>query len=65
MTDNKNVIDFNENFNKNFTKKFVDIYIDQGRMAAGKYAVLHCKRDRYEEVKPLIEEEFIKRGYSL
>ena len=48
----------------NFAVKFVDKYIQEGKMAAGTYAVVHIKQENMKKARPYVEEEFIKRGFA-
>ena len=59
------ISEFEQKFYKRFAEKFVEKYIEEGRLQAGHYAVEHIKKDKHVLAKPFIDEEFLRRGYTL
>lgn len=49
---------------KKFATEFVTHYIEDGRLAAGNYAVLNTKKEQMPAIKPFVDEEFLRRGYT-
>ena len=45
-------------------KIFVDKYIADGKAVAGQYAQRTIPVEDFEEVRPVVREEFRKRGYT-
>lgn len=59
------VLDFNSVWCSRKAEGFVEVYVTQGKLAASKWSRENIPRNRYNELKPYVQEAFLKRGISI
>lgn len=65
MSEECNVVSLHDNYLKTFAVEFVDVYVAEGRWAAGKFAASkRMTEERLSEAKGFVTEEFERRGWT-
>ena len=59
------IVSFDREFYERFAKEFVDIYEQNGPLAAANFSLSkNLPKERYDETREYIEQEFLGRGYK-